>query len=74
MRAMPSMRLGGNTDEDVATMRRVRHPQALDMARVQVEHGESPVPEALARTTMAAPAGPPLSPAAGSPGAAAARW
>lgn len=53
MRAMQSMQPTGDTDKDFAMMMRAHHQQAVDMAKVQVEHGKSPELKAMARKMMA---------------------
>ncbi len=41
MKSMQSMSMSGDTDKDFAMMK-MHHQQALDMAKVEVEHGKSP--------------------------------
>lgn len=52
MRAMRAMQPTGDTDKDFAMMMRAHHQQAVDMAKVQVEHGKSPELKAMARKMM----------------------
>lgn len=42
MKSMQSMSMSGDTDKDFAMMMKMHHQQALDMAKVEVEHGKSP--------------------------------
>jgi uncharacterized protein (DUF305 family) len=42
MQSMQSMPMSGDTDKDFAMMMKVHHQQAVDMARVEAEHGKSP--------------------------------
>lgn len=49
MRAMQSMQPTGDTDKDFAMMMRAHHQQAVDMAKVQIEHGTSPELKVMAR-------------------------
>lgn len=49
MQKMQSMQSSGDTDKDFATMMRMHHQQAVDMARIEAEHGKSPELKALAQ-------------------------
>lgn len=49
MQKMQSMRPSGDTDKDFAMMMRMHHQQAVDMARIEAEHGKSPELKALAQ-------------------------
>lgn len=52
MRAMQSMQPTDDTDKDFAMMMPAHHQQAMDMAKVHVEHGKSPELKAMARKIM----------------------
>ncbi|WP_263772149.1 DUF305 domain-containing protein [Propionivibrio soli] len=41
MEQMQQMKSTGDVDKDFATMMKMHHQQAVDMARVEVEHGKS---------------------------------
>jgi uncharacterized protein (DUF305 family) len=49
MQQMQQMKPSGDIDRDFATMMRVHHQQALDMARSEIEHGKSAELKAMAR-------------------------
>jgi uncharacterized protein (DUF305 family) len=49
MRRMQGMQPTGDIDKDFATMMRVHHQQAVDMAKVQVQHGKSIELKAMAQ-------------------------
>jgi uncharacterized protein (DUF305 family) len=49
MDAMSRMPMSGDTDKDFAPMMKMHHQQAVDMAKVEVEHGKSPKLKAMAR-------------------------
>jgi hypothetical protein len=42
MKSMQSMSMSGDTDKDFAMMMKMHHQQALEMAKVEAEHGKSP--------------------------------
>ncbi|MGY4828543.1 DUF305 domain-containing protein [Sphaerotilaceae bacterium SBD11-9] len=42
MQSMQSMPMSGDTDKDFAMMMKMHHQQALEMAKVEAEHGKSP--------------------------------
>lgn len=48
MEGMKQMKMSGDTDKDFAMMMKMHHQQALDMAKVEVEHGKSPELKAMA--------------------------
>jgi uncharacterized protein (DUF305 family) len=48
MQSMQAMPKTGDTDKDFATMMKMHHQQALDMAKVELEHGKSPELKAMA--------------------------
>lgn len=52
MQKMQSMQPSGDTDKDFAMMMRMHHQQALDMAKVELEHGRSPELKAMARNII----------------------
>ncbi|NUZ08916.1 DUF305 domain-containing protein [Piscinibacter koreensis] len=49
MQEMQPMTPTGDTDKDFASMMRMHHQQALEMARVEVQHGKSSELKAMAR-------------------------
>lgn len=49
MQSMQSMKMSGDTDKDFAMMMKMHHQQALDMARVEIQHGKSPELKAMAQ-------------------------
>ena len=51
MESMRQMKMSGDIDEDFATMMKMHHQQALDMAKVEFEQGKSPEMKAMARKT-----------------------
>jgi len=48
MERMKKMKSTGDTDRDFATLMKMHHQQALDMAKVQITHGKSPKLKAMA--------------------------
>jgi len=48
MQGMHKMPMSGDTDKDFAMMMKMHHQQALEMAKVEVEHGKSPELKAMA--------------------------
>ncbi len=52
MDSMARMKMSGDLDKDFASMMRLHHQQAVDMARVEAEHGKSPEIKAMARKMM----------------------
>lgn len=49
MQKMQGMQATGDTDKDFALMMRMHHQQAVDMAKVEVQHGKSPELKAMAQ-------------------------
>ncbi len=52
MQKMQGMQPTGDTDKDFAMMMRMHHQQAVDMAKVEVQHGKSPELKAMAQKMM----------------------
>lgn len=52
MQKMQSMQPTGDTDKDFAAMMRMHHQQAVEMAKVEVQHGKSPQLKAMAQKMM----------------------
>lgn len=53
MNSMQSMQSTGDTDKDFATMMKMHHQQALDMAKMELEHGKSPELKKMASKIIA---------------------
>lgn len=53
MEGMQSMPSTGDTDKDFATMMKMHHQQALDMAKMELEHGKSPELKKMASKIIA---------------------
>ena len=51
---MASMQMTGNTDYDFATMMRMHHQGALDMAEAELMHGKDPTMRSMAKGIVAA--------------------
>ncbi len=49
MQQMQGMKMTGDTDKDFAMMMKMHHQQALEMAKVEIEHGKSPELKAMAK-------------------------
>lgn len=49
MEHMQKMPMSGDTDKDFATMMKMHHQQAIEMAQAEVQHGKSPEMKALAK-------------------------
>ncbi|MCR5867625.1 DUF305 domain-containing protein [Aquincola sp. J276] len=49
MQKMQGMKPTGDTDRDFAEMMRMHHQQAVEMAKVEVQHGKSPELKAMAQ-------------------------
>jgi uncharacterized protein (DUF305 family) len=49
MQQMQSMQSTGEADRDFATMMRMHHQGAIDMAKAQLQNGKSPALKAMAR-------------------------
>lgn len=54
MKKMQGMKPRGDTDKDFAMMMKMHHQQALDMAQIEIEHGNSPEMKAMAKKIFAA--------------------
>lgn len=54
MDSMQKMPISSNTDKDFATMMKMHHQQGVDMAKIELAQGESPVMKAMARQIIAA--------------------
>ncbi|MDO9002574.1 MAG: DUF305 domain-containing protein [Aquabacterium sp.] len=49
MQSMQEMKMSGDVDKDFATMMKMHHQQALEMAKVEIEHGKSAQLKAMAK-------------------------
>lgn len=49
MDGMQKMQISGDTDKDFAMLMKMHHQQALEMAKLEIAHGESPELKAMAR-------------------------
>ncbi|WP_259651745.1 DUF305 domain-containing protein [Variovorax sp. UMC13] len=49
MDGMQKMQMSGDTDKDFAMLMKMHHQQALEMAKPEITHGESPELKAMAR-------------------------
>ncbi|MBS77573.1 MAG: hypothetical protein CMO32_17830 [Variovorax sp.] len=49
MEGMPKMQMSGDTDKDFAMLMKMHHQQALEMAKPEIAHGNSPELKAMAR-------------------------
>lgn len=49
MEGMQKMTMSGDTDKDFATMMKMHHEQALNMAEMQLAHGKSPEMKTMAK-------------------------
>jgi uncharacterized protein (DUF305 family) len=49
MDSMQNMPSSGDTDKDFAMMMKMHHQQGVDMAKVELEQGKSPVMKAMAK-------------------------
>ena len=54
MDGMRKMQMSGDTDKDFATMMKINHQGAVDMAQMELAHGKSPVMKAMAKNIIAA--------------------
>ena len=54
MERMQKLQTTGDIDKDFATMMKVHHQQALDMAETELARGKSPVMKAMARQIITA--------------------
>lgn len=49
MQSMQQMGMSGDVDKDFAMMMKMHHEQAVDMAKIEVQHGKSPELKAMAK-------------------------
>ncbi|MDO8534147.1 MAG: DUF305 domain-containing protein [Xanthobacteraceae bacterium] len=54
MDSMQKMPISGDTDKDFAMMMKMHHQQGVDMARIELAQGKSPVMKAMAKQIIAA--------------------
>ena len=54
MEGMQKMKMSGDTDKDFATMMKLHHQQALNMAEMQLANGKSPEMKTMATQIIAA--------------------
>lgn len=54
MDAMQKMPMSGDTDKDFATMMKIHHQQALNMAEIEIKNGKSPEMKAMAKQIIEA--------------------
>jgi uncharacterized protein (DUF305 family) len=54
MEAMSTLETTGDIDKDFAMLMKVHHQQALDMAKMELAHGKSPVMKAMAKKIITA--------------------
>jgi len=54
MDGMQKMAMSGDIDKDFATMMKMHHQQALNMAEMELAHGKSPEMKAMAKQIIAA--------------------
>ncbi|MGJ7498563.1 DUF305 domain-containing protein [Variovorax sp. RT4R15] len=54
MDSMQKMQMSGDTDKDFATMMKIHHQGAIDMAQMELAHGKSPIMKAMAKNIIAA--------------------
>jgi uncharacterized protein (DUF305 family) len=54
MDSMQRMQAPGDVDKDFAMMMKLHHPQAVDMAEMQIAQGKSPAMKTMARQIIAA--------------------
>ena len=54
MDGMQKMSMSGDIDKDFATMMKMHHQQALNMAEMQLAHGKSPEMKAMAKKIIVA--------------------
>ena len=52
MKGMESMKASGDTDRDFATMMKMHHQSALDMANIELQHGKDPVLRKMAKAII----------------------
>lgn len=51
---MKNMQMSGDTDKDLATMMKVHHQGAVEMAEMELAHGKSPAMKSMAKKIIAA--------------------
>ena len=49
MESMQNMEMSGDVEKDFAMMMKMHHQQALDMAKMEIAHGNSPEMKAMAK-------------------------
>lgn len=54
MDSMQKMPITGDIDKDFAMMMKMHHQQGVDMAKIELEQGKSPVMKAMAKQIIAA--------------------
>ena len=54
MDSMQKMPISGNIDKDFAMMMKMHHQQGVDMAKIELAQGKSPVMKAMAKQIIAA--------------------
>ena len=54
MDGMQKMQMSGDTDKDFATMMKMHHQQAVEMAQMELAHGKSPEMKAMSKKIIAA--------------------
>ena len=54
MESMQKMPMTGDTDKDFAMMMKMHHQQGVEMAKMQIDHGKSPVMKKMAKQIIAA--------------------
>ena len=54
MDGMQKMQMSGDTDKDFATMMKMHHQQAVEMAQMELAHGKSPEMKVMSRKIIAA--------------------
>ena len=54
MDSMQKMQMSGDTDKDFATMMKMHHQGAIDMAQMELAHGKSSAMKAMAKQIIAA--------------------
>ena len=54
MEGMQNMPMSGDTDKDFATMMKMHHQQAVNMAQMELTNGKSPEMKAMAKRIIAA--------------------
>ncbi|MBC7702200.1 MAG: DUF305 domain-containing protein [Massilia sp.] len=49
MQSMQEMKMSGDVDKDFAMMMKMHHQQALEMAKIEIDHGKSEQLKAMAK-------------------------